>query len=153
MKKQLTETIIGLIVVLIAVFFAGYAFLTVGMNKNTSGYYLYAKFNKISGIVNGTDIRIAGIKIGSVNEIRLDPETYMAEVKFQLSKSIQIPVDSSMKVVTDGLLGQAHLAIEPGGEVDMLKPGEEISYTQGSVDVFELIGKTVFNRAGKKTTE
>ena len=94
----------------------------------------------------GADVRVAGVPVGTVTTVRLDQDTYFAEAVFELNGEIQIPADSTAKIATAGLIGGVFIEIEPGGDVDMLQAGEEISFTQGAVDMFDLIGQAVMNR-------
>lgn len=142
--KTTVETLVGTLVVLIAAGFLAYAY-TVGEVKTVTGYKLTASFDRIDGISVGTDVRISGIKIGSVIEQSLDPQTYLADVVMSIDKSIELPEDSSVKVAMDGLLGGSYLAIQPGGSETMLVDGGEITYTQPSIDIVGLLGQAIFS--------
>jgi len=143
MKITAIETIVGAIVIFIAVGFFYFAYTIPGV-KNINGYNISATFNKVSGLVNGAEVRLSGIKIGNVSSQRLDLETYDAVVLMAISKDIKIPEDSSAKIASEGLLGTNYIEIEPGGSYSMLKDGETIELTQGSVDIMDLLGKAVF---------
>ena len=93
-------------------------------------------------------MRIAGVKIGSVKDMELDPETYFATVEISLRDEIRLPEDSSAKITSASLLGDNFVAIEPGGSEFMIEPGGEIPYTQGSVSIGDLIGKVIQGGAG-----
>jgi phospholipid/cholesterol/gamma-HCH transport system substrate-binding protein len=88
---------------------------------------------------------MSGIKIGSVLESQLDPTTYMAIVRFNVRQSIQIPSDTSVRVLADGLLGDSYLSIEPGGADGMLAPGDTITRTQDSINIVDLLGRFAFS--------
>jgi len=114
MKSSVFETFIGAIVVFLAVVFLFYSFSITDSNTNGS-YKIIAVFNRIDGIQNGSDVRLSGIKIGTVASSLLDQTTYEAELNLLIDNSIKIPDDSSAKITTDGLLGNSYVSIEPGG--------------------------------------
>ncbi len=144
MRRKALETIIGAFVLLAAIAFVAYAF-----NESTigavEGYELQAEFGRADGVMAGSEVRMSGIKIGSVLESRLDSTTYMAVVRFNVRQSIQIPADSSVRVLADGLLGDAYLSIEPGGGDTMLTPGDTITRTQDSINIVDLLGRFAFS--------
>jgi phospholipid/cholesterol/gamma-HCH transport system substrate-binding protein len=142
MQNNTVETLIGAIVVAVAAFFLFYAYTSTGAGR-VSGYDLQAKFASADGITNGTDVRLHGIKIGTVSSMVLDPKTYQAVVHVQIRNDVKIPDDSTIKITASGILGGNYVAISPGGSNTMLASGGEIPNTQGSVDLFGLISKTI----------
>lgn len=149
MKKENNyfELVVGTIVLVCAVYFF-FSSVNKAKVRTGSGYNLIAKFDNISGIGIGSDVKISGIKIGEVDEEILDG--YRAKVVLKINKSVAIPADSSVRVASEGLLGQRYLAVNPGGDEQNLKNGEEINYTQSSVDLEELMGRFIFNGANSK---
>ena len=95
----------------------------------------------------GTDVRIAGLKVGSVAEQRLEPQSYQAELILALDRNVRVPSDSSAAITTESLLGGAYVALLPGGSTTPLKSGDVIMDTQGSVDMIGLVGSLI-NRSG-----
>jgi phospholipid/cholesterol/gamma-HCH transport system substrate-binding protein len=144
MRNNLVETLIGAVVLAVAAVFLVFAYGKSGVG-HVAGYELTAKFGRVDGIAVGTAVRIAGIKVGSVTEQRLDPKDYRAIVRISVDRSVQLPEDSAIKVASDGLLGAKYLSLEAGGAEQMLKPGEEIKFTQSSVDLMDLVGKYIFS--------
>ncbi len=140
-KGGFFETIIGIVVVAVAAAFLYYAYNVSGADSGRDGYDLNAVFGKIDGLALGAEVRIAGVKVGAVTANALDTDTYEARVRMSIDKSVPVPEDSIAKVVSDGLLGGAHLAIEPGASEEMLRDGETITITQGSVDLLGLAVK------------
>ena len=114
------------------------------------GYEVSAKFNRADGVNVGTDVRMSGIKIGTVSRLGLDPKTYNAVVTLSLENSVKLPDDSSVRITSDGLLGNQYLSVEPGGSQSPIKPGGEIENTQGAIDLMGLLGKVMFG-AGSTT--
>lgn len=143
MAGQAAETLIGALVLAAAGGFLVYAANTADLDAGGSGYPLVAKFRKAEGINIGSDVRIAGVKVGSVAEMTLDPETYFASVTFVVNDSVKVPEDSAVKISSASLLGDSFLAIDPGSADLMLEPGEELVYTQSSVSVGDLIGRFI----------
>ena len=153
MKKNLIETLVGALVLLIATGFGFFAYQNAGIQRTTGGYMLVAKFERADGIQSGTDIRIGGVKVGVVTNTTLDTKTYFANITMTLDKNITVPKDSSAQIVSDGLLGSKYIALIPGAEDAMLKAGEEITFTQYSVNLETLIGKMLFSGGDKATKE
>jgi phospholipid/cholesterol/gamma-HCH transport system substrate-binding protein len=142
MRRKALETIIGGFVLLAAIGFVVYAFTASTVGK-VDGYELTAVFGRADGVSPGTEVRMSGIKVGSVLDIRLDPETYEAIMRFNIRQSVKIPATSSVKVLADGLLGDSYLSIEPGGG-DPLEPGATIYNTQDPVNIVDLLARFAF---------
>jgi phospholipid/cholesterol/gamma-HCH transport system substrate-binding protein len=144
MQNSLVETLIGAAVIAVAALFLSYAYTSTGAGS-VSGYEVMAKFNRADGVNVGSDVRLSGIKVGTVSKLALDAMTYNAVVTIALENSVQLPDDSSVRITSEGLLGNQYLSIEPGSSPDKIKPGGEIEYTQGAVDLIGLLGKAVFS--------
>ena len=144
MRRKALETIIGALVLLSALAFVFYAF-NESYVGTVEGYELEARFNRVDGLLPGTDVRMSGIKIGSVLDYRLDGETYLAVVRLNIRESVRIPKDSSARIQADGLLGDNYLSSEPGADDEMLEPGDEIVRTQDPVNLADLIGRFMFS--------
>ena len=145
MRKNLIETVMGAVVLAVAALFIVFAYSKAEVGK-VEGYEINAKFDRIDGILAGSDVRMSGIKIGTVTASALDPKTYFANVSMNIRSDIKIPEDTSIAVSSDGLLGDKFLALSPGGSDDMLPPGGEITTTQGSVDLMGLVGQMIFSQ-------
>ena len=149
MKSNTFEALIGALVVIFTLVFLFYGFSSMRLNKDNN-YNIYAVFNRIDGIKIGSDVRLSGIKIGSVSSQKLDNITYEARVSMAINSNISIPDDSSAKITTDGLLGSNYISIEPGGNDIYLEDGEGIMFTQGSIDLIGLVGEAIFSVEGDK---
>ena len=141
--QQFAETAMGAIVLVAAAGFFVYALSAGGKGLQTAGYDVSARFGQVGGLEPGADVRVAGVKVGTVTSLTLDPKTYLADAHFSLDQSVKLPTDSTAKITSDSLLGGEHVAIEPGGATDNLKPGGEIANTQGAVDLFSLVGQVL----------
>jgi len=146
MRRNVIETIMGAVVILVAVTFVVFAFQSSGV-QTADGYSVTARFDNASGLTSGTDVRMAGVKIGTVVAQELDPETYFANVTMSIDPRIQLPLDSSARIIPDGLLGGNFVALEPGGDVEMIKPGGSIQFAQGAINVVDLLGRFIFSAA------
>ena len=128
------ETILGAIVAVVAIGFFAFAAAQAGQTSNGAGYDLTARFQRVDGINVGSDVRISGVKVGVVRSIGLDTETYLARVTLAVNNGVTVPDDSTARIASDGLLGGAYVAIEPGS-MDPIPAGGEIINTQGPVDL------------------
>jgi phospholipid/cholesterol/gamma-HCH transport system substrate-binding protein len=148
------ETAVGAAVVALAVGFFAYAYKTAGVGGTSAagGYVLVAEFDNAEGINVGTDVRLAGIKIGSVTAQTLNTESYQARIEMTVDKSVSLADDSAAKITSEGLLGGKFIALEPGGSDAKLEPGGQFSYTQGSVDLWALIGQAMSGSGNKGAT-
>jgi phospholipid/cholesterol/gamma-HCH transport system substrate-binding protein len=144
MHSNMIEAIMGAIVLIIASFFLIFAY-TSSKGDVSTGYPLTANFDRVDGLAVGNDIRISGIKVGSVLSIEIDPKTFLARVVLSVRNGIDLPTDTVAEVVSESLMGGKYIALVPGGDEKFLKPGEEIIYTQSSVSFEALIGKYLFS--------
>ena len=129
---------------LVAAGFLAYAVAHSGRGA-VSGYTLNAKFTDIDGLSVGSDVRMAGVKVGSVVAERVDPQSYLAVVTFSVQDGLQLSKDSSASITSDGLLGGKYLALAVGGDTTMLRPGQTVTITQSSISLEQLLGKFIFS--------
>lgn len=142
-REQWAETMMGLAVIVVAAIFLAYSLSVGGVGRKSGGYDLTARFGEVGSLAPGATVSVAGVKVGTVTEISLDPKTYLAVARLNIDGKVKLPSDSTAKITSDGLLGGAHVVIAPGGATDNLKAGGEIENTQGSVDLFGLIGQVL----------
>lgn len=156
MKRNAVETVMGAVVLVVAALFLFFAYTTSEV-RAISGYELSARFDRIGSLRNGADVRISGIKVGTVLQQSLDPKTFTAVVRMSVQPDIKLPVDTVAAITSSGLLGSDYLALEPGNEDEIIKPGGMISHTQPPMDIQALIGQYIFSGAGgagaKKPTQ
>lgn len=134
------ETIIGALVVAVAVAFIIFAWRSTG--TGLGGYEITAKLARVDGLATGTDVRLAGIKIGTITDMTLNPN-YLVTVHMNIRSDVQLPDDSSLVVTSSGFLGSSYVSISPGGDDTMLKDGGQIRSAQGSVDLMGLVGRFI----------
>ncbi len=143
------ETLTGLAITAFCAVFVGYAAIKTDSSKVRSGYEISALFSDVSGINEGADVRMSGVKIGSVANVGVDMKTYQAEVKLNIRNDIKIPNDSALKIASDGILGGAYLAVQPGADDGTLQPGARFEYTQSAVSLTDLLSRAVFSAGGE----
>lgn len=141
MAESKTEVIIGAAVIAVAAGFLFYATQATGVVSERNSYPLKASFRSANGIGIGTDVRLAGVKIGTVTAMDLNPETFRADITLAVRQGLAIPEDSAILVTQDGLLGGNYIEIIPGGSPFNLEPGAEIEDTQGSISLLQLLMK------------
>jgi phospholipid/cholesterol/gamma-HCH transport system substrate-binding protein len=144
MHRDVIEPIVGALVLLIAGTFAWIAYTTTGL-VGRQGYELAAQFDRVGGLNTGSDVRVSGVKIGTVTALALDPKSFLADVRFSVASAIELPDDSVAQITSEGLLGGQFLSISPGNSDTMLKPGERLKRTQAPVDLMQLLGKYLFS--------
>lgn len=137
-RGQLFESFVGIVVLGVAAAFLAYAYGQSGRALTARTYSLNAVFGRVDGVTAGSEVRISGVKVGAVADSGLDPKTFEARVSMTVARGVDVPEDSVAKIVSDGILGGAHISIEPGGSDVMLAEGDTIAITQGSVDLLGL---------------
>ena len=143
MKNNLVETLTGIVVIGLAVAFFTFAYSTGGVGTGSGGYTIVAEFENAAGINTGSDVRMSGVKIGTVISQELDPTSYQAVLKLSVDPKIKLPDDSTAKITSEGILGSNFVALEVGGSETMLANGDKIENTQGSIDLFGLISQFI----------
>ncbi|WP_095590096.1 outer membrane lipid asymmetry maintenance protein MlaD [Actibacterium ureilyticum] len=144
MSENATEVTVGAAVLAVAVGFLIYASNVAGLGTGTGGKYeLTASFRSVQGIAVGTDVRLAGVKVGTITGLDLNPQTFRADARFTIDEGIELPDDSAILISSEGLLGGNFIEIVPGGSPFNLEPGGEIEDTQGSVSLISLLMKFV----------
>jgi len=148
MRRNIIETVMGAVVLVVAVFFVVTAFQSTSVG-DTTGYAVSVDFDDASGLSAGTDVRMAGVKIGTVSSQALNPKTYFANVVLHIDNSIDLPSDTSARIIPQGLLGGNFVALEPGAEEETIaKDGSgSIHYAQGAINVVDLLGRFIFSAA------
>ncbi|WP_172326982.1 outer membrane lipid asymmetry maintenance protein MlaD [Mangrovicoccus sp. HB161399] len=143
MSENVTEVAVGGAVLAVAAAFLFYALGSAGSIGSTAGYPLTASFRSAEGIGVGTDVRMAGVKIGSVTGMDLNAQTFRAEATVQINNGIELPDDSAIVISSEGLLGGNFVEVLPGGSAYNYKSGDEVLDTQGAVSLISLLMKFV----------
>ena len=143
MNKKPVETIMGIVVIFVAAFFLYFAYQVSDLQV-VKGYDINARFLKVGGLNVGSDVRINGIKVGTVIAQNLDPEDYVADVKLSISSNIQLPKDSVVSIVSDGLVGNKFIKIEPGKSKEFLQNGDTVANTKDFKTLEDMVGEIIF---------
>lgn len=136
----ISEIIVGAVVVAAAVGFFAYAAIgSGGLGAGGGDYELTAAFRSAEGVSVGTEVRLAGVRVGTVTDMTLDAETFRAVTTFTLRDDIALPDDSSAVIASEGLLGGTYVELLPGGSPFVLESGDVIQDTQSSVSLITLL--------------
>ena len=147
LKKNAVETILGAVVLLMAGTFISFAMNMVDIGE-VDGYEVSAAFLKVGGLTDGSDVRLNGVKIGTVSDLTLDYETYDAVVKMSIRSDIKLPVDSVASIGSSGIIGGKFVAIRPGGEKDVVSKGGALTKTEDFKSLEEQVGEIIFLPTG-----
>lgn len=149
MGRNIIETIVGALVLMVAGVFVFYAFAK-SDRTGPDGYEIIARFGRIDGLKRGADVTLSGVKVGTVTGFSLDPKTYQAVVRLAVASNIALPIDTNAKIVSESLLGGMVVVLEPGSDKKMLSGGGEIDKTQDAIPLTELIAKFMFGGTGAR---
>jgi phospholipid/cholesterol/gamma-HCH transport system substrate-binding protein len=147
MNRNLIETVLGAVVLLVAALFLFFAYTT-SQVRAVAGYPLTAQFTSVDGIHDGSDVRIGGVKVGSVTGETLDPKTFQVTVRMSIAPEYNLPDDTVAEVVSSSLLGDKYMSLVPGGSDKNIPPGGRVKYTQSSVSLENLIGQMIYSPPG-----
>lgn len=150
MKSEKKEILAGVILVALLIFILGFVHSKAVLEKEKEGFVLYAPFTKSDGLMNGADVRIAGLKVGTVIDQTLNHQ-FQVLVKMAFDKPIDLSIDTSAIIETDGILGGKYIELIPGGEDENFASGDEIEYTQDALILSELLEKVNAFMREKKT--
>lgn len=145
MRENPTEVIVGAVVLAAAVGFLAYAAQATGFADRSGAFTLTASFRSVEGVTVGTDVRLAGVKVGTVTAMALNATSYRADTVLTLMGDVPIPDDSSAVVASEGLLGGNYIELVPGGSLENFANGAEVVDTQGAVSLLNLLIQVVGN--------
>jgi len=152
MASERAEILAGAAIMAIAVGFVVYAAQGAGLVRTPDTYPLTASFRSVEGITVGSDVRLAGVKVGTITDLTLNPQTFFADARLEIRNDVLLPADSTILVSSEGLLGGNFIEILPGGAMESLEPGGEIEDTQGAVSLITLLMKFVGGGEGATDT-
>ena len=147
MGRNPIETVMGVVVLLVAGLFVFFAYETAEVAA-IEGYRINATFAKIGGLEKGSDVRISGIKVGTVVDHGLDPETFEAVVALSIAADVKVPADTVAAITSEGLMGGKYVRLEPGNEKEFLAPGGDITQTQDFRSLEDQVGEIIFLATG-----
>jgi phospholipid/cholesterol/gamma-HCH transport system substrate-binding protein len=147
MAENKAEVLAGAAVLAAALGFMIYAGAGNGYGPQAQSYPLRASFRSVEGITAGSDVRLAGVKVGSITSLTLNPTTFFADATILVDQTLQLPADSQIVISSEGLLGGNYVELIPGGALENLAPGDEIEDTQGAVSLIGLLLKFVTGKS------
>ena len=147
MTGNMMETVMGGVVLVVAALFLFFAYST-SQVRAVQGYEVSAQFDSVAGIRDGSDVRIGGVKVGTIVSETLDPNTFLANVQISIDNAYKLPEDTVAKIVSVGLLGDKFMALVPGGAEQTIPPGGKIKFTQSPISIEDLIGQIMFSPPG-----
>jgi phospholipid/cholesterol/gamma-HCH transport system substrate-binding protein len=145
MRKDYLETAVGCAVVLVAISFLWFFLKTYNRAVEKDYYELYAYFSNVEGINVFSKVKIGGLEIGEVSSLKIDKD-YRILLTLKINKSIQIPVDSNLKIATSGIIGNKYLKLEMGGEEDIFQDGGYFQFTESTMDLEEMVTRFILNK-------
>ncbi len=116
-------------------------------------YRVIAEFDNIGGLKVRAPVKSAGVVVGRVDAIQFENQRFVARVTMKLDKRYQFPKDTSVSILTSGLLGEQYIGLEAGGDSTMLKDGETLKITQSALVLEKLIGQFLYNKAAEGGTK
>lgn len=144
MQKNIAETVLGAVVLLVAGLFLAFFYKTTDI-RPTSGYTVTAAFSKIDGLDTGSVVRVSGVKVGQVLDFKLDPVNFRAIVRMNIQNGVKLPKDTAAVIASSGLLDGKFLSLEPGADEEFLQPGDQIEFTQSTPGLEQLLGQVIFS--------
>lgn len=148
MKRNVIETVLGAVVLLVAFLFLGFSYSSANIGS-ADGYEVRARFSGIGGLSVGDKVVVSGVKIGQVSRIELDAQTYLADVYLDIDNAYKLPEDTAAFISSESLLGGLYMQLEPGAAEDMIEDGGLIEYTQAPQNLEQLLGQFIFNMQDK----
>jgi phospholipid/cholesterol/gamma-HCH transport system substrate-binding protein len=153
MNRNMIETVLGGVVLVVAVLFVAFAYNGADFKKGKEGYLILADFDRIDGLKSGSDVRMNGVLVGSVRSIKLDKDTYRASAIFSVDQDVKLPTDTNAQVATESLLGGKYLSLDVGVDEQMIPTDGtgKITRTTPPMRLDDLIGQLIYNKDEKKT--
>lgn len=149
-RENLGEALVGLFVVIFAAWFVWFAWAQTGGGDKPGAIHVTALFPNATGVNVGSDVRVAGMKVGTVTRQALDPQSFQVKTTLALDPAVKLPADSSAAITSEGFLGATFIALLPGGDPAPLKDGDTIADTQGAMDLMSMVGQFI-NKSGSST--
>ena len=140
MQRNVLETVMGAVVLLAAVAFLYIIYGASGVTQASGGYHLIMRLDQGGSITPGTDVRAAGVKVGTVVKQEFDPQNFQAVITLDINGNVKLPADSSADVDADGLLGANYVNLQPGADDTLMKDGDTFKHAQGALSLGKLIG-------------
>lgn len=147
MGRNAIETVMGAAVLLVAGLFVYFAYNTAQI-KAVTGYEVTARFFKVGGLAKGSDVRVSGIKVGTVLDTRLDPTTFDAVIVMSITPDVKLPADTTATIASSGMLGDKYIMLLPGTDTARLEAGGAIANTKDYRSLEDQVGEIIFLATG-----
>jgi len=147
MRRNAVETVLGAVVLLVAGMFVYFAYNTAQV-RTVDGYQIKANFFKIGGLTTGSDVRVNGIKIGTVTDTLLDPNTFDAVVEMSIKQDLKLPTDTVASIGSEGIVGGKYIRLTPGSAKELIAPDGRITETRGFRSLEDQVGEIIFLATG-----
>lgn len=147
LRENIGEALVGLFVIIFAIWFVWFAWGATGGGAKADAIQVTALFPNSTGITIGSDVRVAGMKVGNVTQQALDPQSFQVKATLALDPAVKLPADSSAAITSEGFLGATFISLIPGGDPTPLKDGDTIADTQGAMDLMSMVGQFI-NKSG-----
>jgi len=151
MRRNAVETVLGAVVLMVAGLFVYFAYSTAEVRAKP-GYEVTASFLNLGGLSNGSDVRISGVKVGTVTGLNLDPETFDAVITMNVSNDVKLPLDTVASVSSSSPLGGKYVRLAPGTSTDMIEPGGAVTQTRAFTSLEDQVGEIIFLATSKPGT-
>ena len=145
MKQNMVETLLGGFVLIVAILFFVYGTGKANVGAGAGGYNVKAQFTDIGGLNVGDDVKISGVVVGAVAAMQLDPVLYNADVTLAINEGVKLPYDTSARISSEGLLGGTYMALDIGGDPELMVDGDVIAITQSAQNLEQLLGQFIFS--------
>ncbi|MES2607368.1 MAG: outer membrane lipid asymmetry maintenance protein MlaD [Pseudomonadota bacterium] len=152
-SNSFIETFLGAFVIVVAAYFIYFAYTSGQDGRSLQGYTVSAKFQRIDGLHVGSDVKVSGVKVGSVLTLEIDPKSYQAKATLFINNTIKLPTDSTAAIVSEGLLGGKYIALDPGADSDLLADKGVIAQTESSVNLETLLNKFLFSKSDDNSSK
>lgn len=147
LRENIGEALVGLFVIIFAIWFVWFAWGATGGGTKADAIHVTALFPNSTGINIGSEVRVAGMKVGTVTQQALDPQSFQVKATLALDPAVKLPADSSAAITSEGFLGATFISLIPGGDPAPLKDGDTIADTQGAMDLMSMVGQFI-NKSG-----
>src|SRR4051812_25697860 len=153
MQRNVLETVMGAVVLLAAAAFLFIIYSASGVKEASNGYHLIMRLDQGGSIAPGTDVRAAGVKVGTVVKQEFDDKAFQAVITLDVDQRVKLPTDSSANVDQDGLLGNSYVNLQLGGDDEIMKEGDTFRHATGALSLGKIIGMAISGGGGDKSEE
>lgn len=149
-RENIGEALVGLFVIVFAAWFVWFAWSATGGGAKAGAIHVHALFPNSTGVNVGSEVRVAGMKVGTVTAQKLDPQSFQVNMTLAVDPAVKLPADSSAAITSEGFLGATFISLIPGGDPTPLKNGDTIADTQGAMDLMSMVGQFI-NKSGSSS--